>query len=57
MKRVLMATAAGILTGAIMTTQVAAPLLAQENAESGSVYEQLDLFGDIFRCIPRPIRF
>ncbi|MAU51127.1 MAG: peptidase S41 [Roseovarius sp.] len=51
MKRVLMATAAGILTGAIMTTQVAAPLLAQENAESGSVYEQLDLFGDIFERV------
>jgi carboxyl-terminal processing protease len=45
-----MATAAGILTGAVVTTQVAAPLLAQES-RSSSVYEQLDLFGDIFERV------
>ncbi|PKQ11588.1 MAG: peptidase S41 [Alphaproteobacteria bacterium HGW-Alphaproteobacteria-1] len=50
MKRLLMATAAGILTGAVVTTQVAAPLLAQES-RSSSVYEQLDLFGDIFERV------
>ncbi|MET4129340.1 S41 family peptidase [Roseovarius sp. MBR-6] len=51
MKKFLMATAAGILTGAVVTTQVAAPLLAQENTQSSSVYEQLDLFGDIFERV------
>jgi carboxyl-terminal processing protease len=34
-----------------LTTQVAGPLIAQENNRSGSVYEQLDLFGDIFERI------
>jgi carboxyl-terminal processing protease len=51
MKKFLMAAAAGTLTGIIVTTQVAAPLLAQEAASSTSVYEQLDLFGDIFERI------
>jgi carboxyl-terminal processing protease len=51
MKKFLMATAAGIVTGAVVTTQVAAPLLAQENTQSSSVYEQLDLFGDIFERV------
>ncbi|MBC7132358.1 MAG: PDZ domain-containing protein [Roseovarius sp.] len=50
MNRLLMATAAGILTGTVVTTQVAAPLLAQESRPS-SVYEQLDLFGDIFERV------
>ncbi|MDA3859122.1 MAG: PDZ domain-containing protein, partial [Roseovarius sp.] len=51
MKKFLMAASAGILTGAIVTTQVAAPLLAQEASDSVDVYEQLDLFGDIFERI------
>jgi len=51
MNKLLMATTAGILGGALMTTQVAAPLLAQENESSGDVYEQLDLFGDIFERV------
>jgi len=51
MKKFLMAASAGILTGAIVTTQVAAPLLAQEASDSTDVYEQLDLFGDIFERI------
>ncbi len=51
MKKFLMAAAAGTLTGIIVTTQVAAPLLAQETAETTNVYEQLDLFGDIFERI------
>src|SRR6056297_809981 len=50
MKKFLMAAAAGTLTGIIVTTQVAAPLLAQESRPS-NVYEQLDLFGDIFERI------
>src|SRR6056297_835393 len=51
MKKFLMAASVGILTGAIATTQVAAPLLAQESEKSSNVYEQLDLFGDIFERI------
>jgi len=51
MKRFFMAAAAGTLAGAIVTTQVAGPLLAQEAADKTTVYEQLDLFGDIFERI------
>ena len=51
MKKFLMAAAAGILTGAIATTQIAGPLLAQESEKSANVYEQLDLFGNIFERI------
>jgi carboxyl-terminal processing protease len=51
MKKFLMAAAAGILGGIVVTTQVAAPLLAQEAEKQNNVYEQLDLFGDIFERI------
>jgi carboxyl-terminal processing protease len=51
MKKFLIAAAAGITTGVIVSTQVAAPLLAQEATRSSNVYEQLDLFGDIFERI------
>ncbi|EAP77105.1 MULTISPECIES: S41 family peptidase [Roseovarius] len=51
MKKFLMAAAAGTLTGVLVTTQVAAPLLAQEAKKNTNVYEQLDLFGDIFERI------
>ncbi|MEL6120349.1 MAG: S41 family peptidase [Pseudomonadota bacterium] len=51
MKKFLMAAVAGTLTSVIVTTQVAAPLLAQEAEKSTNVYEQLDLFGDIFERI------
>ncbi|MFO7759576.1 MAG: S41 family peptidase [Roseovarius sp.] len=51
MRKFLMAAAIGIVTGAVATTQVAAPLLAQESDGSSNVYEQLDLFGDIFERI------
>lgn len=51
MKKILMAALAGTLAGIIATTQVAGPLLAQENVRKASVYEQLDLFGDIFERI------
>ncbi|MFD1157641.1 S41 family peptidase [Roseovarius aestuarii] len=51
MKKFLLAAAAGTLAGVVVTTQVAAPLLAQEAAKSNNVYEQLDLFGDIFERI------
>jgi carboxyl-terminal processing protease len=49
MKKFVMAAVAGTLSGVIATTQVAGPLLAQES--NANVYEQLDLFGDIFERI------
>src|SRR6056297_259297 len=51
MKKFLMAAVAGTLAGIVVTTQVAAPLLAQEAEKQTNVYEQLDLFGDIFERI------
>ncbi|MFN4101317.1 MAG: S41 family peptidase [Pararhodobacter sp.] len=51
MNRYLVAAAAGILGGVLLSTQVAAPLLAQEQNTRQSVYEQLDLFGDVFERI------
>lgn len=51
MKKFLMAAAGGTLLGVVATTQIAAPLLAQEAAKTSNVYEQLDLFGDIFERI------
>ncbi len=51
MKKHLMAALVGTVAGGLVTTQVAGPLLAQESAQEGSVYEQLDLFGDIFERI------
>jgi len=51
MKKFLMAAGGGILAGIVATTQFAGPVLAQEKAGTTSVYEQLDLFGDIFERI------
>ncbi|OCX65322.1 peptidase S41 [Thioclava sp. SK-1] len=52
MKKFVMAAFGGTVAGLVMTTQVAAPLLAQEtDTSSSNVYEQLDLFGDIFERI------
>lgn len=51
MKKFVMAAMAGTIAGAIATTQIAAPLLAQEAGRKTSVYEHLDLFGDIFERI------
>lgn len=51
MKRLIMAALGGTVAGALVTTQVAGPLIAQEAGRSSSVYEQLDLFGDIFERI------
>ncbi len=51
MKKFVMAGLAGTLAGFIATTQIAGPLLAQEAENKASVYEQLDLFGDIFERI------
>jgi carboxyl-terminal processing protease len=43
-----MAALGGAVAGALVATQVAGPLVAQEASKSSSVYQQLDLFGDIF---------
>ncbi|SFH04029.1 carboxyl-terminal processing protease [Palleronia marisminoris] len=51
MRKFAMAALGGTVAGVLLTTQVAGPLIAQENAESENVYEQLDLFGDIFERI------
>lgn len=50
MKKFVMAALGGTVAGALISAQVA-PLLAQETTKSSSVYEQLDLFGDIFERI------
>lgn len=51
MKKFAIAAATGTILGLVLTTQVAGPLLAQETARNTTVYEQLDLFGDIFERI------
>ncbi|NRB20556.1 MAG: S41 family peptidase [Rhodobacteraceae bacterium] len=51
MKKFAMAAVGGTLAGILATTYVAGPLLAQEDARAATVYEQLDLFGDIFERI------
>ena len=51
MKRFVMAALGGTVAGVIATTQIAGPLLAQEASANSKVYEQLDLFGDIFERI------
>jgi carboxyl-terminal processing protease len=49
MRKLALAAIGGTIAGAVMSTQIAGPLLAQEN--KSSIYEQLDLFGDIFERI------
>ena len=39
------------MLGLLATTQIAGPLIAQEADRNTTVYEQLDLFGDIFERI------
>lgn len=51
MKKFVLAAIGGTMAGALLTTQVAGPLVAQEASKPASVYEQLDLFGDIFERI------
>lgn len=51
MRKFVVAALCGTVAGALMTTQVAGPLIAQEARRNASVYEQLDLFGDIFERI------
>jgi carboxyl-terminal processing protease len=51
MKKFVIAALCGTVAGALLTTQYAGPLVAQEAARPSSVYEQLDLFGSIFERI------
>ena len=51
MNKIVMAIAGGVLAGTLVTTQIAGPLLAQENSQKANIYQQLDLFGDIFERI------
>lgn len=50
MNKFVMAALGGTVAGTLISVQVA-PLLAQEAAKPSTVYEQLDLFGDIFERI------
>ena len=51
MKRYVLAGIGGALGGIALATQLAAPLLAQERTQNATVFEQLDLFGDVFERI------
>ncbi len=51
MKKLIVAAFGGIAGAILLTTQIAGPLIAQEDQRNASVYEQLDLFGDIFERI------
>lgn len=51
MKKLVLAAIGGTLAGAVMTMQFAGPMIAQETKGDANVYEQLDLFGDIFERI------
>ncbi len=51
MKKFVLAALGGTVAGALLTTQLAGPLVAQEAGSSATVYQQLDLFGDIFERI------
>ena len=51
MKKMVIAALCGTLAGAVLTTQVAGPMIAQDASKNAKVYEQLDLFGDVFERI------
>lgn len=51
MKKPLLYIAAGLTLGTVAATTLVAPLLAQEQSDQESVYEQLNLFGDVFERV------
>lgn len=51
MNKLVYAAIGGIIGGAVLATQIAGPLLAQEQSDNRDVYQQLDLFGDVFERI------
>ncbi len=48
MKKFAFAAVTGTVLGVLATTQLAGPLIAQENDSNATIYEQMDMFGDIF---------
>ena len=51
MNKFILIALAGVISGALITTQLTYPLIAQETKRVKSTYENLDLFGDIFERI------
>jgi carboxyl-terminal processing protease len=51
MKNIWLAGFVGAAAGLLFSTQFAGPIVAQEAEEEANVYEQLDLFGDIFERV------
>lgn len=51
MKKTLLAMSIGVVSAAVLTTQIAGPLVAQQADSNAGVYEQLELFGDVFERI------
>ena len=51
MKHYLIAGIGGALAGVALTTQFAGPLIAQEAGKNASIYEQLELFGNVFERV------
>ncbi len=51
MKHYLIAGLGGVVAGLLVTTQIAGPLVAQEAGKNASVYEQLELFGNVFERV------
>ena len=51
MKKYLLAGIGGVLAGAVATTQLAGPLIAQEADAKASLYDELDLFGNVLERI------
>ena len=50
MKKFVIAALGGTIAGTLISVQVA-PLLAEETSKPASVYQELDLFGDVFKRI------
>jgi len=51
MKKYVLAGFGGILGGVLIAAQITGPLMAQDRALNSDVYEQLDLFGNVFERI------
>ncbi|HWL56491.1 MAG TPA: S41 family peptidase [Paracoccus sp. (in: a-proteobacteria)] len=51
MKHYLLAGAIGTIAGTMVATQFAGPLVAQETGKNAGIYEQLDLFGNVFERV------
>jgi carboxyl-terminal processing protease len=51
MRKIWMAGIGGAVVGMVVSTQFAAPIVAQEAERERTVYQQLDLFGDIFERV------